>query len=158
MKEWDKIKTELGLYQRDPNSMWYTDDPIFCGYTKKQVYRGYIIATPDEFIGICDAAHFLENEIYKLHAKHEFIYLAGVESSAQPVKRTRRKERSKMNDSLRYKILKRDKFKCKSCGAKAGDVELEVDHITPISKGGRTIECNLQALCKKCNRGKSDAH
>lgn len=30
-------------------------------------------------------------------------------------------------------------------GEKA-DVELEIDHITPISKGGRTIECNLQTM------------
>ncbi len=31
---------------------------------------------------------------------------------------------------------------------------LEVDHIVPISKGGLTIEDNLQTLCWKCNRSK----
>ena len=54
-------------------------------------------------------------------------------------------------------ILKRDNFKCKLCGRSARDgVELEVDHIIPISKGGKTIESNLRVLCKDCNRGKSD--
>lgn len=158
MTEWDKLKKELNLYQKRPNAMWYTDNPIFCEYTKKQVYNGYMISTPDEFIGICDVAHFLGSEICKLYAKYEFIYIAAVKSSAQPLKKTRKRERNKMNDRLRYKILKRDKFRCKSCGAKAGDVELEIDHITPVSKGGKTTESNLQALCKKCNRGKSNVH
>ncbi|HIS15474.1 MAG TPA: HNH endonuclease [Candidatus Scatomorpha merdavium] len=33
---------------------------------------------------------------------------------------------------------------------------LEIDHIIPVSKGGRTAEENLQTLCWKCNRAKSD--
>ena len=33
---------------------------------------------------------------------------------------------------------------------------LEIDHIIPVSKGGLTEESNLQTLCWKCNRSKSD--
>ena len=33
---------------------------------------------------------------------------------------------------------------------------LEIDHIIPIAKGGQTVEDNLQTLCWKCNRAKSD--
>ncbi len=32
--------------------------------------------------------------------------------------------------------------------------ELELDHITPISKGGQSVISNLQFLCEMCNRGK----
>lgn len=53
--------------------------------------------------------------------------------------------------SLRYKILERDGNKCRSCGATNC---LEIDHIIPRSKGGPTIESNLQVLCADCNRGK----
>lgn len=35
-------------------------------------------------------------------------------------------------------------------------VTLEVDHIIPVSKGGKTVMTNLQALCWDCNRGKSN--
>ena len=64
-----------------------------------------------------------------------------------------------VSDSLRYKVLKRDNFKCCACGAspaKDPSVELHIDHIIPWSKGGETELDNLQVLCSKCNLGKSD--
>lgn len=70
---------------------------------------------------------------------------------------TKKAERSKMNSSLRYDVLRRDGFKCQLCGRSAGDgIQLEVDHIKPISKGGKTERSNLRTLCRDCNRGKSD--
>ncbi len=66
-------------------------------------------------------------------------------------------ERSKMTDSLRYDILRRDHFRCQICGATAQDgVKLHVDHIIPVSKGGKTEKSNLRTLCDKCNLGKRD--
>jgi hypothetical protein len=54
----------------------------------------------------------------------------------------------------RYAILKRDDFKCCSCGNKE---YLEIDHIIPVSKGGKNEEENLQTLCYYCNRGKFES-
>lgn len=66
-------------------------------------------------------------------------------------------ERRKMSDSLRFRVLERDGFRCKICGCGRSDgVKLEVDHIMPISKGGKTELNNLQTLCERCNRGKSN--
>lgn len=51
-----------------------------------------------------------------------------------------------INDKLRFKVLKRDNFKCCVCGAspaKDPSVSLHIDHIIPWSKGGETIEENL---------------
>ena len=70
---------------------------------------------------------------------------------------TSKRERRYMNDKLRYDILKRDNFKCKKCGMSADDgAKLHVDHIIPISKGGKTTPSNLQTLCDRCNIGKSN--
>lgn len=70
---------------------------------------------------------------------------------------TIQRERSLMTDSLRYDVLRRDGFRCVLCGSAASDgVKLEVDHIVPVSKGGRTELSNLRTLCDRCNRGKSD--
>lgn len=68
-------------------------------------------------------------------------------------------ERSKMNNSVRYDILKRDRFKCVICGRSAKDgVKLHVDHIIPVSKGGKTEYSNLRTLCDACNFGKRDKY
>ena len=62
-----------------------------------------------------------------------------------------------MSDSLRYDILKRDNFRCKICGITASEgAKLHVDHIIPVSKGGKTVKSNLQTLCERCNLGKSN--
>jgi len=66
------------------------------------------------------------------------------------------KKRSALPAKLRYKILKRDRFTCMSCGARAPDVELEVDHKIPVSRGGTDDETNLITKCFNCNRGKGD--
>lgn len=61
---------------------------------------------------------------------------------------------------LRFKVFKRDNYKCCICGAspaKDPSVELHVDHIVPWSKGGETTIDNLQTLCSRCNLGKSDS-
>gem|GEM_PF-581057 len=57
-----------------------------------------------------------------------------------------------------WSVLARDNWTCCSCGrtAKEEGVTLEVDHITPRSKGGTDEMRNLQTLCKKCNIGKSN--
>jgi len=52
--------------------------------------------------------------------------------------------------------MNRDGFQCVKCGASGKDANLEVDHIIPISKGGKSTMDNLETLCFKCNRGKSD--
>jgi 5-methylcytosine-specific restriction endonuclease McrA len=61
--------------------------------------------------------------------------------------------------SIRFKVLKRDNFRCRICGAAAKDgdhVRLEVDHITARSKGGTDDMINLWCLCYDCNRGKGN--
>ena len=67
-------------------------------------------------------------------------------------------QRSKMNQSLRYEVMRRDGFRCVLCGRSAMEdhVRLHVDHIRPVSKGGKTELSNLRTLCQDCNLGKSD--
>lgn len=67
------------------------------------------------------------------------------------------KERQKMTTNLKKFILERDDYTCQVCGASLHNdfnLKLEVDHIVPVSKGGKTDPSNLQTLCRKCNRSK----
>lgn len=69
------------------------------------------------------------------------------------------RERSRMNASLRYQVLKRDGLHCVICGrGKEDGVVLQVDHIKPVSKGGKTELSNLRTLCSLCNYGKGDSY
>ena len=66
-------------------------------------------------------------------------------------------QRHLMTDSIRYDVMRRDNFRCVLCGATADDgVKLHVDHIFPVSRGGKTEMSNLRTLCERCNMGKSD--
>lgn len=61
--------------------------------------------------------------------------------------------------NVRWVVLKRDNYRCTKCGASPSNdhqVELEVDHIHPVAKGGGNGLENLQTLCRKCNQGKKD--
>ena len=68
-------------------------------------------------------------------------------------------QRALMTNKLRTSIKKRDNFTCQMCSASIYEQDLlllEVDHIIPISKGGLSTPENLQTLCWKCNRTKSN--
>jgi len=68
-------------------------------------------------------------------------------------------QRALMTAPFRHHIKSRDKFACKYCSAsisKEPNLLLEVDHIKPVSKGGLSVESNLQTLCWRCNRTKSN--
>lgn len=70
-----------------------------------------------------------------------------------------RQQRAKMTPRLRYRILRRDGFVCQICGrGQADGVILHVDHIKPVSKGGKTEPDNLRTLCDQCNLGKGSLY
>lgn len=72
-------------------------------------------------------------------------------------KKSAQYQRAIMTQEFRNKIKTRDKFTCKKCGVSIMEeptLLLEIDHIIPISKGGKSTEENLQCLCWKCNRSK----
>lgn len=64
------------------------------------------------------------------------------------------KQRKSLPKKIRFEVFKRDRFTCQYCGRMSPDVILEVDHITPVSKGGKDDLINLITSCRDCNRGK----
>lgn len=51
-------------------------------------------------------------------------------------------------------VYTRDGGICQCCGS---SLNLEYDHITPFSCGGSSDVSNIQLLCLKCNRSKSNS-
>lgn len=69
-----------------------------------------------------------------------------------------RVERAKVSNKMRFAIYKRDGYRCRICGRGQTFNCLEVDHIKPIAKGGKSTFNNLQTLCSRCNMEKGDKY
>ncbi|GER23270.1 hypothetical protein NCCP1664_17660 [Zafaria cholistanensis] len=68
-------------------------------------------------------------------------------------------QRALMTARLRHFIKTRDNHTCRYCSVSIEaepHLLLEVDHIVPVSKGGLSTPENLQTLCWRCNRAKSN--
>lgn len=61
-------------------------------------------------------------------------------------------------DAARRVVLRRDRYTCRSCGRRARQSALEVDHIRELASGGAPLDySNLQTLCRPCHRAKTVA-
>lgn len=102
------------------------------------------------------------NGVYR-HSKYDVFHGEKLEAIIEDVKDRRgsyyerqyiwnaicRVERGKVTNRMRFFIYERDGYRCQICGRRTDD--LEVDHIIPISKGGKSTPDNLQTLCHRCN-------
>lgn len=68
-------------------------------------------------------------------------------------------EHAKVTRAMCYDVLRRDGFRRVKCGRGREDgVKLHVDHIKPVSRGGKSVMNNLQTLCEDCNCGKGNKY
>jgi hypothetical protein len=72
-----------------------------------------------------------------------FSHLDGEQTSERAGRRP-------LSARVRALVLVRDGGR-RRCGSARN---LEVDHIVPLSRGGDSDDCNLQTLCRRCNRRK----
>jgi 5-methylcytosine-specific restriction enzyme A len=72
-----------------------------------------------------------------------------VEVSEEQIRRERQKARE-LRASQWWK-RKRAAGVCYHCGGKFPSRELTMDHLVPVSRGGKSIKGNLVPSCKKCN-------
>ena len=62
-----------------------------------------------------------------------------------------------LKKGVRFKVLKRDGFKCQFCGAHGGNVNFHIDHLIPVCNGGDNSMLNLATTCEACNAGKGES-
>src|SRR5215471_5455340 len=77
-----------------------------------------------------------------LSAFADFVEVAPVEMPSWEDRYANRR----VPDSLRAAVLVRDGGRCRRCRR---SINLEMDHIVPVSKGGKTEESNLETLCRR---------
>lgn len=57
----------------------------------------------------------------------------------------------KVSKGARARVMARDNSACVWCGSADS---LEIDHVIPVSRGGKHDDANLRVLCQPCNREK----
>jgi hypothetical protein len=83
------------------------------------------------------------------------VIAAGLDLNIPFPKAYLEKTRNVVRLSLRFRVLKRDGFRCQYCGGTPQEgYILHVDHIQPRSSGGKTVLQNLITACYLCNEGK----
>lgn len=147
--EMERIWKEVG--QRPSRTEWEMSEPKISYNCYKQRFGGWVNA----------CTKFIESKVGGNILAEDFV-LPDIEErkASQNNKVTYKKENFRnVSLALRLKVLVRDNFRCVFCGkSPATDfgTKLHIDHISPFSKGGKSILENLQTLCEECNLGKSD--
>lgn len=144
----NEIAKELSA--RDPQSIEYFEKRLKV-YPKK-VLKSHDVAELNghEFI-------LIESDLSKIEAE-QLIQICEEKLESYYAKLP---EFDELNDGWgRKRILLIEKHPyCSLCGArptKNSEVELDIDHIMPTSKGGSDDFENLQVLCHRCNRAKGN--
>jgi hypothetical protein len=96
----------------------------------------------------------LEREIARLMSDEDVTKKSGIYDYVLT-----RDERSlsirAFTDNMKREAYERQRGICPVCGKQYAIEEMEADHITPWSKGGKTVADNCQMLCRDDNRRKS---
>ncbi|MCD6292535.1 MAG: HNH endonuclease [Deltaproteobacteria bacterium] len=75
-----------------------------------------------------------------------------IEKDERHVKREREKARQLRHSQYWQRLLQ--KGLCHYCGGRFPAHELTMDHIVPVSRGGRSVKGNVVPCCKECNSRK----
>lgn len=62
--------------------------------------------------------------------------------------------RTPIPSNIRWQVFQKYNYTCQYCGKKPPEVQLEVDHVIPVSQGGSDDINNLTVACFDCNRSK----
>lgn len=103
------------------------------------------------------ATEYREQNRDSIRAANRSFYHANKERLKPSRKRAsafRRKAEGALSKSIVSELYKKQKGKCACCGRLLND-DYHLDHIQPLSKGGKNVDSNIQLLTSTCNLRKS---
>lgn len=106
-----------------------------------------------------DVKELSPTDIINDKTKEGFEKAISISVNTENIKKSKKRTNRIANLRQRFRVMKRDGFKCILCGASPANnpgLELHIDHIIPWSHGGETVEENLRTLCSHCNLGRSN--
>jgi hypothetical protein len=147
----DQIKDAISVSEDKPVHVFVEYELLSIRRLSKDnfwLYKGYVYSVH----GPCtdEEAELLILE-YADKERRKFERLKKKFTSPETVEASR--TRPSIPEQVRIEVWRRDGGKCVKCGSREN---LEYDHIIPISKGGSNTTRNIELLCEKCNRSKSN--
>lgn len=118
--------------------------------------RSPVTSTAGLFEGLCD--FFLRKNDHENKSTRSFG--SGTEAVRNSTISTTSNDRRYIPENIKREVFKRDKSRCQfpreSGGICGSTYDVHVDHIIPISKGGKSVLENLWCMCRSHNHYKSD--
>ncbi|NMB32736.1 MAG: DUF262 domain-containing protein [Clostridium sp.] len=158
-----EIEKYMSIHQHDPNAneLWFYFRNViewveFTFTTRRKEMKGLDWGgLYDEFKGEMYDTEKLEKEIQTLMMDDDVTNKRGI----YPYVLTRKERHLNIRaftESQKRQVFEKQKGICKICKEEFSFREMEADHITPWSRGGKTETKNCQMLCRECNRRKGD--
>jgi hypothetical protein len=146
MNEWNKQKSEpLHIKSYVYQKILYKNGSVW-------VFRDYLY--------LLEGAEYESEDVKKLHVKHfafrkekQFLKLMKEVERFERFEKISPVYREQIPEEVRMYVWRRDNGRCVNCNS---DKDIEFDHIIPASEGGSNTERNIQLLCAKCNKEKSN--
>ena len=138
---------QVDKYPLDDKSRYYATEGQFYEMKRRVLKDEKGISS-----NIKTAYGFVKTTIYNYYQTEEIP-----DNEYKPViKRSTARSTLLTNKNKRLKFFAEHNFTCNCCKGIFPYEKLEIDHIKPISLGGRTLRSNLQCLCCQCNKKKSN--
>ena len=133
-------------WQDEPNYHFFTNKKEKCEICGRKPEKYAEMRFSDDVPHFCcwefDGRNCFKNMLNLMFGTHVEEYLR---MRLLTFKQLKKIAREPVGLSKRYQVLKRDGFKCQSCGVTSKERKLEIDHIIPVSSGGDSSMKNLQA-------------
>lgn len=158
-----EIEDYMGAHQHDPNAneLWLyfssVIDWIKVTFTNTRKFmKGVDWGTLyDDYKDVQLDTEAIEQEIADLIQDDDVMNKSGIYPYVLTHEERYLNIRS-FTDSMRQAAYERQAGECVLCTGNFSISEMEADHITPWSEGGKTDRENCQMLCRECNRRKSN--
>ena len=96
----------------------------------------------------------LHGGISRLHGRQSTLEIAAIIAIDGPRWRFRGgNDRTPLNRAM---VFARDRHICAYCGGRYSGSALEMEHVTPSSRGGSTVWQNVVSACRACNQRKGN--
>lgn len=159
----NNIEEYMSAHQHDPNAneLWmYFRNVIEWVKRTFPEYRNEMNGVEwgplyDEYKGVIYDTDALEEQIKDLMLDDDVNSKSGIYSYVLTGDERKLNIRA-FTPSMRRECYERQDGICNLCKEHFEFIQMEADHITPWSEGGRTSADNCQMLCKDCNRRKSN--